>query len=162
LIFALRVNGERDMPTNTQPKHGESKMPIDVHSKRRGKTPEEIASEQRQQAAALKAQKQQHNAVPAKVGASTPAPQTIDTRSIEDRYVDEIAPSSFAGERVRFTKDAKFVVGDGDEEIGPDVDLVALLDETLVGWVRFNGEGEMPTRIMGPRRLQNAAAKRAS
>jgi ABC-type uncharacterized transport system substrate-binding protein len=49
-------------------------MPIDTHPKRRGNTPEEIAVEQRQQAEALKAQKQQHSAVPAKVEARAPAP----------------------------------------------------------------------------------------
>jgi hypothetical protein len=125
-------------------------MPIDVHPKRRGPTSDQVVAEQKAQAKALQEQKRQHSAVPAKVEASTPAPATIDTRTLEERYVDEIAPSSFAGERIRFTKEAKVIVGDSDEEIGPDVDLVALLDETLVGWVRFNGEGEMPTRIMGP------------
>jgi hypothetical protein len=124
-------------------------MPIDVHPKRRTPTSTEVIAEQRRQAEVLKEQKQQHNAI-ARAEAHAPAPTTIDTRTPEEIYSDEIAPSSFAGERIRFTKDAKFLVGDSDEEIGPDTDFVALLDETLIGWVRFNGEGEMPTRIMGP------------
>jgi hypothetical protein len=63
-----------------------------VHPKRRGPTLDEIVAEQKRQAVALQEQKQRHNAV-AKAEAHTPAPATIDTRTLEERYVDEIAPS---------------------------------------------------------------------
>jgi hypothetical protein len=90
---------------------GERKMPIDVHPKRKGPTSDEVVAEQKRSAEVLKEQKRQHNAVPAKVEASTPAPLTIDNRTPEEIYSDTIAPTSFAGERIRFSKDAQFLVG---------------------------------------------------
>jgi hypothetical protein len=117
-------------------------MPIDVHPKRKGRTPEEVTAEQKRQAAARNVP-----AVAAKAG--TPVAMPPDNRSEVEKYVDEIAPSAIAGQMVKFSKDGKFVVSETDEEIGPDEDFVALCDETLTGWIRFNGEGEQPTRAQG-------------
>jgi hypothetical protein len=147
----MRVNGEREMRTDTQKKHGESRMQIDTHPKRRGKTPEEIAVEQRQQAEALKAQKQQHSAVPAKVEARTPAPMMAGNLTYAEMVAAELAPSSFAGQLIKFNKgEKKFLILGTEEEISPDIAFIALMDEAFHGWVKFGGEGEPPTRVMGP------------
>jgi hypothetical protein len=79
----------------------------------------------------------------AKVPALTPA---ADYRS---RYLDEVAPASIVGTMLKFTKEGKFVRQDNEEEIPEDADFLALCDETVVGWVKFNGPGEPPERDMG-------------
>jgi hypothetical protein len=122
-------------------------MPIDVHPKRtKGKTPEEITQQQKEDAEALRRQKAN---VPAKVAAAAPAPTTIDTRTPEEAYLDEIAPSTLAGQMIKFSKEGQFIVRETQEEISPDREFVALCDETLIGWVKFNGEGEPPERRQG-------------
>jgi hypothetical protein len=86
------------------------------------------------------------------VPATRPAaniPAVPDTRTPQQRYLDEIAPSSFVGALVKFGKDGKFVVSESNEAISPDKDFIALCDETLVGWIKFNGQGEPPDRVMG-------------
>jgi hypothetical protein len=94
-----------------------------------------------------------------KVRAATPAPATVpavlkqqlpaSTADSLSRYLDEIAPASIAGRMVKFTKDGKFVVPDDETEIGEDVDFIALVPETLIGWIKFNGAGNAPSREMG-------------
>jgi hypothetical protein len=54
-----------------------------------------------------------------------------------------------AGEFIRFTKEAKFArVSDG-EEIKPGTQCICVFDQTQHGWIRFNGDGQPPTRHMG-------------
>jgi hypothetical protein len=74
-----------------------------------------------------------------------------DTRTPQQAYLDEIAPpSSLVGRPVKFNgKNGKWLFGDTDEEIDPNADFVALCDEILIGWIKFNGKGELPTRIQG-------------
>jgi hypothetical protein len=134
-------------------------MPIDVHPKRRGPTSDQVIAEQKRQAEVLAEQKKQaevqkqqaaaRNNVPAKAVSNTPATAIIDNRTPEQRYIDEIAPSMIAGQLVKFSKEGTFTIVENDEEISPDRDFVALADEVLVGWVKFNGEGEPPTRHQG-------------
>jgi hypothetical protein len=64
-------------------------------------------------------------------------------------YLDEIAPANIAGRLIKFSKDGVFVTADDKEAINEDDDFVALVDETQIGWIKFNGEKEPPTRIMG-------------
>ena len=54
-----------------------------------------------------------------------------------------------AGRIIKFSKDGAFVVSDDESEISEDRDFIALCDETLIGWIRFNGAGEAPDRIQG-------------
>jgi hypothetical protein len=77
----------------------------------------------------------------------TPA-AVADTRPYRDRYLDETAPSGLVGRRIKFVKGA-FVTHDDAQEIPPDDEFIALCDQTLVGWLKFNGENETPTQIMG-------------
>ena len=84
--------------------------------------------------------------------ALVPKPATGSALSGEDyrsRYLDEVAPANIAGRMIKFSKDGKFIVSDDESEISADQDFVALCDETLVGWVKFNGAGEPPDRVMG-------------
>ena len=62
------------------------------------------------------------------------------------RYLDDVAPSNIVGRMIKFSKDGKFFTPDDEAE---DQDFVALCEETLVGWVKFNGPGEPPDRVMG-------------
>jgi hypothetical protein len=91
--------------------------------------------------------KPSNTAVATRPAANVPA--VPDTRTPQQRYLDEIAPSSFVGALVKFSKDGKFVIAESGEEISPDKDFIALCDEVLVGWIKFNGQGEPPDRVMG-------------
>jgi len=74
-----------------------------------------------------------------------------DTRTSQQAYLDEIAPpSSLVGRPIKFDgKAGKWLFADTDEEIDPNTDFVALCDEILIGWIKFNGKGEQPDRIQG-------------
>jgi hypothetical protein len=78
-----------------------------------------------------------------KVPALTPA------ASYRGRYLDEVAPQSIVGAMIKFTKDGNFVRQDTEEAIDENEDFLALCDQTLVGWLKFNGPGESPDRHMG-------------
>ena len=140
---------------------------IDIHPRRKPPTPEQIIAEQKRRATASKVAARSHQAppsapkaapanatppvnnVPAVAKAGMLATTALDTRTAEQRYVDEISPSMIAGQMVKFGKDGTFVVAETEEEISPDIDLVALCDETLIGWIRFRDDGEQPDRIQG-------------
>ena len=68
------------------------------------------------------------------------------TRPYRERYLDEVAPASIVGRMVKFSKEGKFVTHDDGKEVPEDAEFTALCDETLVGWVKFNGDGEPPDR----------------
>jgi hypothetical protein len=78
--------------------------------------------------------------------APTPAAGYADYRS---RYLDEIAPAGIAGRLSKFSKEGTFVTSDDGKPIPETDEFVALCDQTLVGWIKFNGEGEPPDKIMG-------------
>jgi hypothetical protein len=75
-------------------------------------------------------------------------PAVPDTRSSVERYLDEVAPSMIVGRLAKFSKEGKSVVQDTQEEIDPEADFLALLDQTFVGWIKFN-EDAPPDRVMG-------------
>lgn len=112
------------------------------------RTPEEIISDQKDQAKKLADTKQGHKTALPAVKAATPA--LPDNRNAIERYVDEIAPPFLAGRMIKFSKDGKFVFADTDEVISPAIEFVALVGETLVGWIRFHHDGETPPeRVQG-------------
>jgi hypothetical protein len=86
--------------------------------------------------------------VPAVATAKT-AVAVPDNRDYRQRYLDEIAPSSIVGRLIKFSKDGKFVTSDDGEPIPEGVEFIALCDETLVGWIKFNGEDAPPDRHQG-------------
>jgi hypothetical protein len=145
-------------------------MPIDTHPARaRGRTPEEINAQQKEQAAKDKAARKATplSAKPAgAVAAVTPevlaetgklptlaggsAVAMPDSRTEVQKYVDEIAPANIVGRMVKFSKDGEFVTADDDEPIDGAVEFVALCDEVLIGWIRFHRDGETPPdRVQG-------------
>jgi len=127
-------------------------MPIDVHPKRRVPTSTEVIEEQKRVARSLKEQQQAARAaanVPAKVATAAPATLAVDTRTPEERYIDEIAPSMIVGQLVRFSKEGKFTVVETDQEISPDEDFICLADEVLIGYVNFGDDDNLPQRQMG-------------
>jgi hypothetical protein len=73
-----------------------------------------------------------------------------NNKSYRERYLDEISSTSLAGRLIKFdVKGGKFLTPDDDAAISEDQDFIALCDETLVGWIKFNGVGEAPDREMG-------------
>lgn len=131
-------------------------MPIDVHPRRKGPTSDEVIAEQKRQAAALLELKKQAAAsshqVPAKVAANMPAPVAIDNRTAQEKYLDELAPSSgIVGRLSKFDpKGARFVTTDDGEAMGDTNEFYALCDETLTGRIKFSDEeGVPPERHMG-------------
>jgi hypothetical protein len=121
------------------------------------KTPKEIFAQQalnaKQQREAIAARRTTASAgVPAVVPAKTPlvAAPAPDTRTDVQRYIDDIAPSMIAGRLIKFDgKKGKFVTLDDDEPVKEDAEFIALVEETLIGWIKFQGEGKEPLRRAG-------------
>jgi hypothetical protein len=72
-----------------------------------------------------------------------------DNRDYRQRYLDEIAPSSIVGRLIKFCKDGRFVTSDDGAPISEDAEFIALCDQTLVGWIKFNGYDAPPDRHQG-------------
>ena len=132
-------------------------MPID-QARAVPRYPEHIITEQKRRAAkeaaretatAAAAKSAAAPSVPATTATSTPATLVTDARTPEQVYIDAIAPSMIAGTLVKFSKEGLFVVAETEEEVSPDTDFIALCDETLIGWIKFGGDGEPPTRHQG-------------
>jgi hypothetical protein len=113
------------------------------------RTTKQVLADQQQQATRF------HEGGKAKAAASLPAttaaasvPAAIDPRTTHEQYLDDIAPSGVVGRLIKFTKEGKFTYLDDDEEISPEEDFTALIDQTLVSWVRFH-DGAPPERRGG-------------
>jgi hypothetical protein len=78
-----------------------------------------------------------------------PAEMPPDNRTPVQQYLDEVAPAMIVGRMVKFAKEGEFKTPDDDAAISDDVDFVALTDQTQIGWIKFNGDGEPPDREMG-------------
>lgn len=87
--------------------------------------------------------------MPAKAASILPAAMPPDNRTAVQKYLDDIAPASIVGRLAKFGKDGQFETADDGEKIADDVDFIALADQTLVGWIKFRGDGEPPDRIAG-------------
>ena len=119
-------------------------MPIDTHPKHK-RSPEEIIAEQKADAARAKTR-----AVAAKPAPSVPTVAPPDTRTEVEKYADQVAPSAVVGELIKFNgKTGKFVIASSEEEVDPNTDFIALVDEMAISWTKFNGEGVSPSRISG-------------
>jgi hypothetical protein len=62
------------------------------------------------------------------------------------QYADACAPRAIIGKALKFTK-GDFVAGDGGESIPPDTEFTALMDELLVGWVRWEDSKVAESRM---------------
>ena len=110
------------------------------------RTVKQVLAEQRKQAERGLAQKQ---AQPVAVVKPAALPAVPDHRTARERYLDDVAPSGVVGRLIKFSKEGKFAFHDDGEAIPESEDFVVLADQTLVSWVKFNGEGEPPTRRGG-------------
>jgi hypothetical protein len=72
-----------------------------------------------------------------------------DNRDSVERYLDDVAPASAPGRTFVYDKDHKYTTTDNGDEVGEDVDLIFLGDQTLIEYIRFNGEGVVPDRVGG-------------
>ena len=130
-------------------------MPIDTHPARmRGRTPEQIVAQQREDAAKdrarANAQKAAAAKVPAKTGNAGLAAAIPDTRTSVQAYLDEVAPASIVGRLIKFGKEGSFITSDDGEPVPETAEFLALCDETLVGWIKFSGDDATPPeRVMG-------------
>jgi RecA-family ATPase len=89
--------------------------------------------------------------VPAKVEARTPAPMMAGNLTYAEMVAAELAPSSFAGQLIKFNKgEKKFLILGTEEEISPDIAFIALMDEA------FHGCVERPAAV--PQRVAEAVA----
>jgi hypothetical protein len=71
------------------------------------------------------------------------------SKTPQQAYLDEIAPSSIVGRLIKFSKEGAFATRDDGEPISPDIDFIALCDETLIGWIKFNDDDTPPERVQG-------------
>lgn len=82
-------------------------------------------------------------------GPALPAAPPPDTRTAVQQYLDEVAPAMIVGRMIKFAKEGEFKTPDDDTMVGDDIDFIALADQTQIGWIKFNGDGEPPDREMG-------------
>jgi hypothetical protein len=80
---------------------------------------------------------------------ATSLPAMPDKRTSVEKFLDEEAPNRLVGRRIDFSKEGEHVIADTGEKIGSETDFLALCAETLVEWIKFNGEGVPPTQIAG-------------
>ena len=79
-----------------------------------------------------------------------PAEMPPDTRTLVQRYLDNVAPATIVGRQIKSTKEHVFATADDGEPVADDIDHIGLCDQTMIGLVRFNGEGNAPDYRMGP------------
>lgn len=82
--------------------------------------------------------------------------QEIAARPVADRpqyevTLDQVAAGSWAqGREIKFDHEkGVFVTRDDGREVDPDLEFIALMPETVVGLVKFNGAGISPERYAG-------------
>jgi hypothetical protein len=114
-------------------------------NQRKAPSPKEIQAEQSR---LLEADKLRA-AAPVPTNVPAIIKQQLPTADCHSRYLDEIAPASIAGRMIKFSKDGSFIVPDDETVIDENVDFIALVPETLIGWIKFNGAGNAPSREMG-------------
>jgi hypothetical protein len=71
-----------------------------------------------------------------------------EDREYRERYLAECAPSGVVGRLIKF-KEGSYVTTDDGKEVPEGSEFTLLADQTLVGWIKFNGAGEAPDRHMG-------------
>ena len=130
-------------------------MPIDQHPRRR--TPEQIVADQKQQAETERRRKLATSVAPASAPPTTvPATArasslaTTDTRTVPERLADELSSSFMPGPPIKFDgKIGQFVTPGNGELIDEKTRYAARVPEIWNGRLKFNGEGEQPTRVGG-------------
>ena len=78
-----------------------------------------------------------------------PTEMPPDNRMSVQKYLDEYVPVTLVGRAIRGDKEHVFVTPDDGEPVPDDTDFTALCDQTMIGFIRFNGEGAPPDYKMG-------------
>jgi hypothetical protein len=119
------------------------------------RTSTEIIQEQREQAKAEKAAHATAKAESTKaVVPAKPANTAValpDHRSDLERHLDEIAPTGVTGRLLKLSKNGEIVTADDGVPIDTDTTFIALVDQVLGGYIKFDPEGVLP-----PERAQGA------
>ena len=111
-------------------------------TERMSPTPEQIIAEQKTQAKKLSdAKTAGTTATTLAVKPGSTAVAAPDRRTDVEKYIDEIAAASIVGRMIKFSKDGQFVTADDNEPIDETAEFIALCDETLIGWIKFYGDG---------------------
>ena len=87
--------------------------------------------------------------LPVTAGRNATAVAVPDSRTAVAQWLDDNAQAGIIGPMIKFDKNGTYKRQDTDEVIGDGVDFIALLDQTLVGLVKFHGPGQPPDRQMG-------------
>jgi hypothetical protein len=123
-------------------------MPSYQQPNRRPPTPDQIVSQQKADAARQKREREQQGSLPEILKAAVPA--APDNRTAAERLADTVAPSFMPGPPFRFNgKDGRFEKPGSDEPLDETTRYAALVHEMWSGRIKFNGEGEQPTRDGG-------------
>jgi hypothetical protein len=132
----------------------EQKAGSKATKKRTPPTTEQIKTEQKRQAEAdlakRKAALPARPATPVPVKAATTAVAMPDNRTVPERFVDDISPSFMPGPLVKFNgKEGHFILASSGDPLDQMKRYIARLPDMWIGWVKFNGEGEPPSRVGG-------------
>jgi hypothetical protein len=88
------------------------------------------------------------NNTTAVVPAKSTAVAMPDNRTVQQQYLDEIAPAAIVGRLIKFGKDGTFITADDDKAVDENAVFTVLADQTLIGWQRFH-DGAPPDQHMG-------------
>ena len=114
--------------------------------RRKTPTPEEIIARQKSDAVRAKSSilATSHQAPPPSVLAAP------DNRNAAEKLADAVAPSVMPGPPFKFNgKEGQFEMAGSNEPLSEVTRYAALLHEMWAGRIKFNGDGEQPTRIGG-------------
>ena len=141
---------ERNKMTSNVPRHAttgaaQTTTPQTVQA-RPGRTPAQINAEQK---AMAERGRQPARSTAITTGPAAAVPAVSDTKTAVQGYLDEIAPASIVGRMVKFGKGGNFTTTDDGATLDEDIIYAAHCDQTLIGYVKFNGQGEPPDRHMG-------------
>jgi hypothetical protein len=149
MIFSAWRTAHVRLASLTRARTREEIMPIETSVKRMGPTPEHVIAEQKRRAAKAAAEEALTGTAVVPASTASTALALPDTRTAAQQYIDENAPSSIVGRLIKFSKDGVFTTPDDGEPVSEDADFIALCDETLVGWIKFNGKDAPPDRVRG-------------
>src|SRR5205814_1520201 len=63
---------------------------------------------------------------------------TTGDRNAFERYAEAVSRTTIVGHLLKFHK-GEYVAGQGEEEIPEGTKLVAIMDEWMIGWVKWEG-----------------------
>jgi hypothetical protein len=113
------------------------------------RTSTEIIQDQKAQAIAEKAARGAAKAESTKAVVPAKPPDTRavalpDHRTDLERHLDEIAPTGVTGRLLKLSKNGEIVTADDGVPIDTDTTFIALVDQVLGGYIKFDPEGVLP------------------